>query len=96
MPKYIIERDIPGAGNLRPDELATMAKKSCHVLRDLGPDIQWIESRVAADKVYCSYIAPNETLIRGHAEKAGFPVTRIEEVKTVIDPTTAEKNAMRS
>ncbi len=89
MPKYLIERDIPGAGKLSPGELQGISQKSCSVLRALGPDVQWVQSYVTGDKVYCVYIAANEELIREHAELGGFPVTRISEIKTIIDPTTA-------
>ena len=89
MPKYIIERDIPGAGKLSPEQLKGVSQKSCDVLRQLGPQIQWIQSYVTDDKVYCVYIAPNEELIREHARQGGFPANRISAVKTVIDPTTA-------
>lgn len=91
MPKYIIEREIPNAGNLSPEELQGISKKSCNILKDMGPTIQWIESYVTADKVYCVYIAPDENSIREHAEKGQFPANRISEVKTIIDPTTAEQ-----
>jgi hypothetical protein len=90
MPKYIIERDIPGAGNLTGEELRGISQTSCGVLNKLGPSIQWVESYVTADKVYCVYIAPNEELVREHARQGGFPVNKISEVKSVIDPTTAE------
>jgi cell division inhibitor SulA len=90
MPKYVIEREIPGAGKLTDDQLHGIAQKSCDVLKKLGPQIQWMESYVTADKVYCVYIAPNEALIREHAKQGGFPANRISEVKQVIDPTTAE------
>lgn len=90
MPKYVIEREIPGAGNLSPEELTGISQKSCDVLRGLGPQIQWVQSYVTGDKVYCVYIAPSEELIRRHAEQGGFPADRISEVRTVIDPTTAE------
>src|SRR5688500_12981362 len=90
MPKFVIEREIPGAGNLSPQELQGISQKSCSVLRNLGPDIQWIHSYVTGDKIYCVYIAPNEELIREHASQGGFPANRISEIKTVIDPTTAE------
>jgi len=90
MPKYVIEREIPGAGNLNPEELRNISQRSCGVLRGLGPGIQWVESFVTDDKVYCIYIAPSEDLIREHAAQGGFPANRISEVKTVIDPTTAE------
>ena len=90
MPKYVIERDIPGAGNLSAQQLQAISQKSCGVLRDLGPQIQWIQSYVTPDKIYCVYIAPNEQMIRDHATQGGFPANRISEVKSLIDPTTAE------
>jgi hypothetical protein len=90
MPKFIIEREIPGAGNLSSAELQSVAQTSCNVLSSLGPQIQWLESYVTGDKVYCVYIAPNEEMIRDHAQQGGFPANRISEVKTIIDPTTAE------
>ena len=90
MPKYVIEREIPGAGNLSPQDLHGIAQKSCSVLENLGPQIQWVESYVTADKVYCVYIAPSEDMIRAHAQQGGFPANRISEIKTTIDPTTAE------
>ena len=90
MPKYIIEREIPGAGNLSASELKAVSQKSCGVLNKLGPQIQWVQSYVTGDKVYCVYVAPNERLIREHAQQGGFPANRISEVNTVIDPTTAE------
>jgi hypothetical protein len=90
MPKYIIERDIPNAGALSQQELQGISQKSCSVLHEMGPKIQWLQSYVTGDKVYCVYIAPDEASIREHAEKGGFPANRISEVKTVIDPTTAE------
>ena len=90
MPKYIIERDIPAAGNLSPDQLHGISLKSCNVLRNLGPEIQWIESYVTDDKVYCVYRAPSEDLIREHAAQGGFPVNSIRAVRSIIDPTTAE------
>lgn len=90
MPKYVIERDIPGAGKLSAQELKAISQKSCGVLSGMGPRIQWQESYVTADKVYCVYIAPNEELVREHARQGGFPANRIAEVKSVIDPTTAE------
>lgn len=91
MPKYIIEREIPGAGNLSPTELQTISQASCNVLQNLGPQIQWVQSYVTGDKIYCVYIAPNETMIREHANQGGFPANSISEIKTIIDPTTAEK-----
>jgi uncharacterized protein DUF4242 len=90
MPKYVIEREIPGAGNLSPQELQGISQKSCSVLDKLGPQIQWVESFVTDDKIYCVYIAPNEELIREHAKRGGFPANRISSVRTMIDPTTAE------
>ena len=90
MPKYIIEREIPGAGKLSAGELKGIAQKSCAVLDKLGPKIQWVESYVTGDKIYCVYVAPNEQLIREHAQQGGFPANRISEIKTIIDPTTAE------
>ena len=90
MPKYIIEREIPGAGKLSADELKAVSQKSCAVLNNLGPRIQWVESYVTADKVYCVYVSPNEQLIREHAQQGGFPANRISEIKTMIGPTTAE------
>ncbi|KJV05549.1 DUF4242 domain-containing protein [Methylocucumis oryzae] len=90
MPKYIIERDIPGAGDLTANDLQGISQKSCGILQNMGPSIQWLESYVTADKVYCVYIAPNEEAIKAHAQSGGFPANRISEVKTMIDPTTAE------
>jgi len=90
MPKYIIEREIPGAGKLSAEELKAVSQKSCAVLNSLGPRIQWVESYVTADKVYCVYVSPNEQLIREHAQQGGFPANRISEIKTMIGPTTAE------
>ena len=90
MPKYVIEREIPGAGKLAAKELQAIAQKSRGVLRDMGPQIQWIESYVTDDKVYCVYVAPNEEAIRKHAQQGGFPANRISKVRSVIDPTTAE------
>jgi cell division inhibitor SulA len=90
MPKYVIERDLPGAGKLSAGELRGISQTSCAVLRRLGTEIQWLYSHVTDDKIYCVYIAPNEELIRAHAQQGGFPVTRIAEVRTTIDPTTAE------
>ncbi len=90
MPKYVIEREIPGAGKLSAEELKGISQKSCEVLQEMGPQIQWMESFVTDDKVYCVYIAPNEEAVREHAQKGGFPANRISEVKSAIDPTTAE------
>jgi hypothetical protein len=90
MPKYVIEREIPGAGKLSAQELKAISQKSCSVLSDLGPQVQWQHSYVTDDKIYCVYIAPNEKFIREHAEKGGFPANRISEVKTIIDPVTSE------
>jgi hypothetical protein len=90
MPRFVIERDIPGAGNLTPAELNAISQKSCGVLRGMGPQIQWVESYVTQDKVYCVYLAPDEAAIREHARQGGFPANRISEVKSIIDPTTAE------
>ncbi len=90
MPKYVIERDIPGIGNTTPDQFAGIAQRSCSVLRHLGPQIQWLHSYVTADKIYCVYIAPDEKSIREHAKQGGFPANRIAEVTLVIDPVTAE------
>lgn len=90
MPKFVIEREIPGAGSLSPQQLQAISQKSCGVLRNLGPQIQWLHSYVTADKIYCVYIAPNEELVREHATQGGFPANRISQIKTIIDPTTAE------
>ena len=90
MPTFVIEREMPGAGGLGPAELTGASQTSCSVLRDIGPEIQWVHSYVTDDKIYCLYRAPSEQLIRDHAEKSGFPANRISEVRNVIDPTTAE------
>lgn len=90
MPKYIIEREIPGAGNLSSEDLQAISQKSCGILKEMGPAIQWVESYVTQDKIYCVYIAPNEEAVREHAARGEFPANRISEVKTKIDPTTAE------
>ena len=90
MPKFVIEREIPGAGSLSPEQLQAISQKSCSVLRNLGPSIQWVQSYVTNDKVYCIYIAPNETMVREHAAQGGFPANKVSEIKSVIDPTTAE------
>ena len=91
MLKFVIEREIPNAGKLSPEELRGISQKSCGVLRNLGPQIQWVQSYVTDDKVYCVYIAPNKELVQEHAKQGGFPANRISEVKSVIDPTTAER-----
>jgi hypothetical protein len=90
MPKYVIEREIPGAGKLSAQQLQAISQKSCGVLNNLGPQIQWIESFVTDDKIYCVYRAPNEAMVREHAAQGGFPANKVSEVKTIIDPTTAE------
>jgi hypothetical protein len=90
MPKYVIERELPGAGKLSRDELRAISQKSCSVLSELGQSIQWIESFVTDDKIYCVYLAPNKELIKEHAQKGGFPANRIEEVQAMISPVTAE------
>jgi hypothetical protein len=90
MPKYIIERDIKGAGQMSSEQLQLVADKSCCILREMGPQIQWIESFVTEDKIYCIYIAPNEDVVREHAQKGKFPANRISQIKTIIDPTTSE------
>ena len=90
MPKFMIERDIPGAGQWSADELKTISQRSCSVLNQLGPAIQWVESFVTDDRVYCLYIAPNEAMLREHAELGGFPVTAIHPIRSRIDPATAD------
>lgn len=90
MPQFVIERNMPGVGALSPGELQGASQTSCLVLRDLGPDIQWVQSYVTDDKIYCVYRAPSEGLIRDHAQKAGFPANTISQVRAMIDPTTAE------
>jgi hypothetical protein len=90
MPQFVIEREMPGAGSLGAGELQGASQQSCSVLRDMGPEIQWVHSYVTDDKIYCIYRAPSEELIKQHAETAGFPANRISEVRNVIDPTTAE------
>ncbi|HEU0005551.1 MAG TPA: DUF4242 domain-containing protein [Terriglobia bacterium] len=96
MPKYVIERDIPGLGKLTPQELQAMSQKSCNVLSQLGPQIQWLRSYVTGDKLYCVYIASNAEIIQEHARLGGFTANRISEVKSVIDPTTAEASSTRA
>jgi hypothetical protein len=90
MPKYVIEREIPDAGSLTSQQILAISQKSCGVLKNLGPEIQWIESYVTPDKIYCVYIAPNEAMVREHAKQGGFPANRVSEVKRIIDPTCAE------
>jgi cell division inhibitor SulA len=90
MPKYVIERDMPGLGKLQPQELQAASQTSCNVLKNLGPQIQWLHSYATQDKLYCIYIAPNEDLVRQHAQQGGFPANKVSEIKTIIDPTTAE------
>jgi len=90
MPKFVIEREIPGAGNMTSTDLQGASQKSCSVLQTLGTDIQWVQSYVTPDKIYCVYLAPSEQLIRQHAEQSGFPANTISEVKAIIDPTTSE------
>lgn len=90
MPKYVIEREIPGVGKLSAADLKGISQKSCSVLGNMGPQIQWIQSYVTGDKIYCVYIAPNEAMVREHAKQGGFPANSVAEVKAVIDPTTSE------
>jgi len=90
MPRYVIERDIPGAGQLSAAELKAISQKSCSVLQDMGPQIQWQQSYVTGDEVYCVYIAPDEAAVREHARQGGFPANRVSEVTTIIDPVSAE------
>ena len=90
MPRYVIERELPGAGKLTADELHGISQKSCGVIRELGPSIQWVESYVTEDKIYCVYNAPNKEILKEHADKGGFPANRIEEIKNMISPVTAE------
>lgn len=90
MPKYVIEREIPGAGKLSPEQLSAISQTSCGVLRKLGSEIQWLHSYVTDDRVYCVYIAPNEEMVREHASQGGFPANRVSAVRRIIDPTTAE------
>jgi hypothetical protein len=90
MPKFVIEREIPGAGKLSPQELQAVSQKSCSVLRELGPQIQWLQSYVTDNKIYCIYIAPDEKTVREHASRGGFPANSVSQVRTVIDPTTSE------
>ena len=90
MPKFVIERNIPGAGKMSPEQLQAVAQKSCSVLNKMGPQIQWVQSYVTGDKIYCIYNAPNEEAVRQHAQLGGFPANSIARVSTIIDPTTAE------
>jgi hypothetical protein len=90
MPKYVIERDIPDAGKMSAEDSRAVSQKSCAVLRNLGPEIQWVQSFVTDDKIYCVYIARDEQLVREHAQQGGFPANRISQVRSIIDPTTAE------
>jgi len=90
MPKYIIERELPGAGSLGDDQIQGISQKSCQVLSGLGPQIQWVESFVTDDKIYCVYIAPNKEMVEKHAQEGGFPANKISEVRRMIDPTSAE------
>ena len=95
MPKYLIERELPGAGQLTRDELMAISQKSCGVLEQLGPQIQWVQSFVTGDKITCVYIAPNAEMVREHARMGGFPANRVEEITTILDPTSAEPAATR-
>jgi hypothetical protein len=90
MPRFVIERDMPGAGKLSASELHGAAQKSCNVIRKMGPETQWVQSFVTDDRIYCVYIAPNEEAIREHARLSGFPANKISQVRNVIDPTTSE------
>lgn len=90
MPQYLIERNIPGAGSLTPEQLKGISQKSCGVLKELGSDIQWVHSYVTGDQIHCIYRAPNEEMIREHARQGGFPADKVSEIKVIIDPTTAE------
>jgi hypothetical protein len=90
MPRYLIERELPGAGSLGAEQLQEISRKSCEVLRNLGPEIQWLHSYVTDDKIYCVYIAPDDAMVRKHAEDGGFPANSIATVRRIIDPTTAE------
>ncbi|HEV2439985.1 MAG TPA: DUF4242 domain-containing protein [Candidatus Sulfopaludibacter sp.] len=90
MPKFVIEREVAGAGRLSPQELRAISQKSCAVLNQMGPEIQWVHSYVTDDKIYCLYVAPSEAMVREHAENGGFPANRVSAVRAVIDPTTSE------
>jgi cell division inhibitor SulA len=91
MPKYVIEREVPGVGSLTAEQMQAISQTSCGVLQKLGPQIQWLQSYVTGDKIYCIYIAPNEEIVREHARQGGFPANKVSEIKAVIDPTTAEE-----
>ena len=95
MPKYLIERHLPGAESLSADTLQQISQKSCGVLKDMGPSVQWVQSYVGKDSIYCVYIAPNEEAVREHGRRGGFPVTRVTELVGTIDPTTAERVASK-
>lgn len=95
MPRYVIERDLPGAGGLSPEELQQVSQKSCSVLRELGPEIQWVHSYVTDDKIYCIYIAQSAEIVREHARRGGFPANTVSEVRADMDPTTAEERVAR-
>ena len=90
MPKFVIEREIPGAGKLSPADLQAISQKSCGVLSDMGPKIQWVHSYVTDDKIYCVYVAPDEATVREHAAQGGFPANKVSRISTMIDPTTSE------
>jgi Protein of unknown function (DUF4242) len=90
MPKFVIEREVPGVGALKPEEVQALSQKSCGVLRELGPQVQWLHSYVTDDKIYCIYIAPSEDAVKQHAAMGGFPANRISQIRSTIDPTTAE------
>jgi hypothetical protein len=90
MPKYVIEREIPGAGKLTPEEIQAISQRSCTVIHNLGQQVQWVESYITDDKVYCIYIAPNEQAVRDHADQGGFPANKVSQVRKKIDPTSAE------
>lgn len=93
MPKFLIEREIPGAGSLTPEQLQAISEKSCNVLSDMGPKVQWVHSYVTDDKITCVYIAPDEDTVREHARRGGFPANRVSRVSSIIDPTTSEIQA---
>ena|SRR5688500_5974315 len=96
MPRFLIERDLPGAGRLSPAELQQISQKSCSVLGELGPQIQWVQSYVTDDKIYCVYIAPNAEMVREHARRGGFPANVVSQIRAGIDPTSAEAPPARS